>query len=469
MTDPQHDIDDRNIVSHTGPATDEESDHLVHGGTERHPAPATHNAQQNTDTAVRDTLSDSESLGDDVPRHSDSHGTHSRPAPNQNQDSRYPQEQARGDSQSAVAQLGGQHTISTPSLGRTPEETTSSVRTSNAENDLWVLPATGGRRAAYIIDSGYYQGRYAAEGSSGLEGMDLIRPTVLAQLHGGHRPDVMLEAGYVSERAYVGAVSMRGLSHHMSKTAPRQDHYGLGVQDGWVISVIADGVSVGAMSHLAAERAVLSATSQVRAALRAANSTDADSVRGLDWIAIGNSCRDAVDSYARQVLSRFMSTSDGSIDINDAHSSTLAKKMSTTLDIALIAIEPDQNNAYPFVRVGISGDSSAYVLDPDRGWHSIALGKSTDASQINNAVIPLPMEQGTPTISTGALQAGQVFVHVTDGFGDLIQEGRRPVGRFLFEQWAGGPVDSVRLLQSASVLNANGDDDRTAVVVWVGL
>ena len=331
------------------------------------------------------------------------------------------------------------------------------------------MPASDGRRIAYTLDSGYYKGRFATEGGSGLEGMDNVRPTILPQLQGGHRSDAIVDAGYVNDQVYVGAVSVRGMSHHMSGSAPRQDHYAIGVQSGWLISVVADGVSEGPLSHLAAERAVATAQSKVRVALRDAGDPDRSTVAALDWTGIGAACCDAVDAYARQVLSRFISDVPNSPRIEDVRPSVLAKKMSTTLDIALVAVEPDRDGVYSYIRVRISGDSSAYLLDAQRGWLSVALGKSAGSGQIDNSVIPLPIPQGPPAISVGWIAPGQAFVHVTDGFGDLVQEGRRPVGRFLFEQWSAGPLDSVRLLHTASVVNANGDDDRTAVIVWVGL
>ncbi|MFT4127535.1 MAG: protein phosphatase 2C domain-containing protein [Gordonia sp. (in: high G+C Gram-positive bacteria)] len=339
---------------------------------------------------------------------------------------------------------------------------------------MWILPQAGSGTEFRNLAVGHYRGRVAAIGSSaGLEGIDEIKPTIVGRQAGVHVPDTAVEVGYVSDSIYLGAVSMRGAAHHAdSRQVPRQDDYSIATAGPWLIAAIADGVGQGHMfSHIAARVAVAAATKLVRKAV--AGATSLHDVAGLDWRGIAESCRYEVESAARTALASVLQPADGRrSDTSQAPLHLLASHMGTTLDIAVCATGVSSGDeATPFCWVRISGDGSAYVLDSYRGWHLIEPGKNSEG-MVDNAVIPLPMEQGAPRVVTGGLVRGQALVMVTDGFGDvLFHNGAHgpqvlAVGGYLYEEWRRGPMELVEFLRVSAVLNANASDDRTAVVVW---
>lgn len=312
----------------------------------------------------------------------------------------------------------------------------------------WTFP---GPSDATLIADGPYAGRVQA-GEIGA--MLRILPSVRSKLAGAHVPDSVVDAGVVSPSVSVGAVSVKGPSHHQSGS-PRQDAYAFASSDDWVVMAIADGVSEGRLSHVAADKAATVAATE---ALRLLSSGLPDD---LDWSAVTAKCRDAVRALGVRRASQQAAADQPFVEPSDRQ---IAGIMATTCDLL---ITPTQRTAgsLRITRVRVSGDGSFYILDPAKGWGVVGRGKDTGSSTVDNSVLPLPLDTGAPIVTSWELHPGQAAVLCTDGFGDVIGEGARPVGRYLSEAWR-RPLDTSALLHSASLVNTNADDDRTAAIVW---
>lgn len=318
-----------------------------------------------------------------------------------------------------------------------------------ADEFSWVYP---GPADDVSTTHGPYRGR-AQVGDVGA--MLRVLPSVRSILPGVHVPDSIVDAGVVSSEVSVGAVSVKGPSHHLS-AAPRQDSYTIGTSDTWTVIAIADGVSDGKLSHVAAREAARVATAE---ALRSLVDTEP---AHIDWSGICERTRQAVRAMGLRRARQQVHPESPLPDISDR---TIASLMATTCDLLVIPNERIDGSLRVY-RVRIAGDSSFYIIDPARGWLLMDGGKSLTSTSIDNSVSdPLPIGGSQPHIDFWDLNEGQIAVLCTDGFGDVIGSGALPVGRFLFDAW-GEPLDTAQLLWTSSFLNVNADDDRTAAIVW---
>ncbi|GED95976.1 hypothetical protein nbrc107697_00150 [Gordonia crocea] len=323
----------------------------------------------------------------------------------------------------------------------------------------WVLRELAEEHVLATLEGGFYAGRPIASSGPDLEGLDQTRPTAVGHARGGHRSDVAADMGWINDSLAVGAVSLRGIGHHAkARLAVRQDAYSLGHTDDWVIIAVADGVSAAPWSHLAAQHAVIRASTLVRALL--------DDVGDLptpgQWATVAEEVRASVEAFARRSVPAPAPGKDApSVE-------TLALALSTTLDIALVATAPDADGRYRYVHASMAGDGTSYLLDPVLGWSTIRDGQPDQKdAPADFGVVPLPRDPGRPpVINAGQLEPGQAFMLVTDGFSGMIAGGAGVAGVYLHDEWGHGPVDVVRLIQAASLMNPSGDDDRTAVIVW---
>lgn len=318
---------------------------------------------------------------------------------------------------------------------------------------LWVVPAAV---EVHTLDV-QPVGGWPAVGDPGAQ--PTIRQSIWGHSDpGGHRADHVVDSGWVGRRAHVAAASVRGTGHfHYDQ--PRQDSYSLAVEGPWLIVVVADGVSEGHYSHLAADRATRTTSNALRRHLANPDATSED----IDWTAISQEVRVAVRRFAINVLQPSrdgVRTPDDEIDDRD-----LARHMATTCEILLVNSEPCDDGSLACWRVVLAGDGSCYLLDPYRGWLGIEFGHDPDAQQIDLSVTPFPVDAGQPRVLRGYVAPGQAVLMCTDGLGDLIGRGARPVGRYLHKQWQ-QPCRPAVFLDTLSVLNVNGSDDRTAVMVW---
>lgn len=313
----------------------------------------------------------------------------------------------------------------------------------------WIRPAPPNDIS---VSQGPYRGRPQV-GDVG--GMLRVMPSVRSKLSGSHVPDSVVDAGVLSDSVSIGVVSIKGASHHLSAT-PRQDSYAIGTDESWAVIAIADGVSEGKLSHVAATDA---ARVTVAESLRALTASTPDLI---DWRDVADKAREAVRALGLRRAQQQAGGVDPAPDISDR---TIARIMATTCDVLITPVERREGLLRVW-RIRIAGDGSFYVLDPSRGWGLLNSGKDTASSTIDNSVSdPLPLGGDNPDVEYWDLAPGQAAVLCTDGFGDVIGEGARPVGRYLFDAWQ-LPLDTVQLLWSASFVNTNADDDRTATIVW---
>lgn len=311
----------------------------------------------------------------------------------------------------------------------------------------WVSP---GPAETAVVSEGPYRGRLIV-GEPGA--MLRVVPTVRSR-SGTSVPDSVVDAAVIGDEVSVGAVSVRGASHHQAGT-PRQDAYAIAENDDWVVIVIADGVSQGRLSHAAAARAASTTASDVIDRLAEHGGPGA-----VDWVAVAERSRTEVRNLG--LLRARQTTANGARATPTDRE--IAALLATTCDVV---VTPTRRSAGALIvtRVRIAGDGSFYVLDPERGWTTVGPAKSSGGSVVDNAVNPLPVETAHPVVDEWDLAPGQVAVLCTDGFGDVIGDGGRPVGRYLATAWA-APIDTTGLLQSASFININADDDRTAALIW---
>lgn len=302
------------------------------------------------------------------------------------------------------------------------------------------------------VQEGAYRGR-AQVGEVGP--MLRISPSIRSKLAGAFVPDSIVDSGIVSDSVSIGVVSIKGASHHLSGI-PRQDAYAIGSDDSWVVIGIADGVSEGKLSHVAAtEAARVAVTESIRAL---ANSDPAD----VSWPEVGRKAREAIRTLGKRRARQQVGSADPAPEISDR---TISRIMSTTCDLLITPITRKDDSLRVW-RVRISGDGSLYVLDPTQGWGLLDSGKDSASSTVDNSVgDPLPIGGERPDIESWELRPGQAIILCTDGFGDVIGEGALPVGRYLFDAWQ-QPLDTTQLLFTSSFVNTNADDDRTAAIVW---
>ena len=250
----------------------------------------------------------------------------------------------------------------------------------------------------------------------------------------------------------IRACSSRGWSHR-HKGTPRQDAYSLLVGEDIVVIAVADGVSEGEHSQVAADTAA-------RATVKLA--ADQIAKKGsVDWLQLSRrvALRIVEEAEYRQIVP----TPEPDADINDRVKACRAK-MSTTLIAAVIQQTPDSDGFA--VEVGVvAGDSAAYqrsvggeTLDPVGG------GKA-DGTISSTTVKPLPGPANPESIQLH-LKPGELLLLGTDGIGDPVGDGTNEVGRELAHRWAEPPTID-KFLLDVNVYRRTFDDDRTAVGLWV--
>jgi serine/threonine protein phosphatase PrpC len=291
----------------------------------------------------------------------------------------------------------------------------------------------------------------------------LARPT-----RGGSRPDALVDVAQAGPLR-VAAVSLRGLAHFDPPHLPRQDAYAIGQagEGRWLIGVIADGVSAGHNSHLAADIACQTALSQVRTML-SDRDMSVPAVPTSAWEELARTITAEILLRARPIYQGKIRTADGA-DLDPLQVPTVeyARRMATTAELVVVDTEPDPAGGHAFVRVVVAGDGSGLVLDPRRGWRLLGRPtKQTSEGLVSHAVADaLPSDEVSVLVRHDSIEPGQALVITTDGIGDFLADGSTPVGGYLHQAWR-TPVSHAEMLRSASFVTFQCDDDRTAVVVW---
>jgi len=264
------------------------------------------------------------------------------------------------------------------------------------------------------------------------------------------QPDAMIDAGEVGALT-VRAASVRGAGHRYDGT-PRQDDFCLGTagaRNELLVAVVADGVSAGPRSHLAARVVVRLGVQLVAQAI--ANGP----VSTIDWDAL-------VGSIAGHVL--LQARKDRGNDQLDAREA--AKVMASTAAFAIVPVERDPNGVRTCTVVPI-GDTSVWVLRGGQQWESVTPIKNEGAAVASSAVFALPLLPSTPIVAlTAVLLPGDALFVVTDGVGDPLGEGSGDVGRALAATWA-TPPNRYEFAAQVDFARRSHTDDRTAVGIWV--
>jgi hypothetical protein len=261
--------------------------------------------------------------------------------------------------------------------------------------------------------------------------------------------DTQLDAGESGDLV-VRVASVRGTSHRHSGT-PRQDDYALCSAGDWLVLVVADGVSAGALSHQAATIACRSAATFVREAL-----LDGGSIADVAWTQMLNEAARRILVHGRRTLG----AGDEEIPLEE-----IAKTMATTLVVVAVPHASDEDGGR--CATGISfGDTSVFVLGAEGEWHAATKIKNDGADIATSATVALPL---VPVEAIEPLEIwinpGDAMFVMTDGVGDPLGRGEGPVGDFLADVWK-CPPDMLSFGGQVGFARRSFDDDRTVVGVW---
>ena len=255
------------------------------------------------------------------------------------------------------------------------------------------------------------------------------------------------------ENFEIRGCSTRGWSHRYKGT-PRQDSFALLTNDDVVVIAVADGVSEGDFSQVAAETAARSAC-KLAADQFAKNGA-------VDWVQLARriSMRIIEEAEYRQI-----SQPPGDEPTIDDRLKACLTKMSTTLIVAVVQRHP-QHDGFPTEIGVVAGDSAAYLLTPgDEALIPAGGGKSGSGPITSTRVRPLPGPVEPEAISL-LLQPGEALLVGSDGIGDPVGDGTGDVGKEFAHRWAAPPSIDEFLLD-VNVYRRSYDDDRTAVGIWI--
>lgn len=253
----------------------------------------------------------------------------------------------------------------------------------------------------------------------------------------------------------VRAASVRGLSHRYYGKV-RQDDYGLrsSPSGDWLVVAVADGVSAGRLSHLAAR-----VVAEHGCALLA---TDVDGDPPVvDWAGLLTRLSDLIVETGRDELARRADD-----DVTSLSTRAMADHLAATALFALVRTAPDERGGVAARVLGF-GDTSAWVLRGGTAWEPLQAIKGAGedlASSATPALPLLPPSPGAPADVTVA--AGDALFLMTDGVGDPLGDGRGEVGRFLADCWGGAPPPPLQFAAQVDFARKSYDDDRTVVGIW---
>ena len=251
----------------------------------------------------------------------------------------------------------------------------------------------------------------------------------------------------------VRACSSRGWSHRYKGT-PRQDAYSILVSDDVLVVAVADGVSEGDYSQVAADTAA-------RASVKLA-ANDIAKNGAVDWSLLARrvSLRIVEEAEYRQIAP----SAAPETDINE-RVRAVRSKMSTTLIAAVLKRSSTHLGVEAEISV-VAGDSAAYqILSGSDVLTPVGGGKELGGSISSTSVKPLP-GPANPESATVYLQPGEMLVLGTDGLGDPAGDGSNDFGRELANRWQTPPTIDQFLLD-INVYRRSFDDDRTAVAIWL--
>jgi serine/threonine protein phosphatase PrpC len=282
-----------------------------------------------------------------------------------------------------------------------------------------------------------------------------------ALLEAKHRDchDIVIDAATINDpegtpRLVVRAASSRGLAHQQYGDPRQDDHCILLSADGeWLVALVADGVSAGEWSHLAAKVVTEEGAAEVAKLLATTDPGE------IGWRSVFERLADLMHALCATL------PSDQPADV-DLTARQVAEKMATTLVVAVVATRPAEDGTHDVTVVRI-GDSSAWIVDSEEGW--ISLGDVKNAGNViaESATACLPLVPDTdPVVVETTLGDGAALALITDGIGDPLGSGQGEVGRELARLWA-RPPHPVDFAGQVAFGRKTYDDDRGAVVVWL--
>jgi hypothetical protein len=265
-------------------------------------------------------------------------------------------------------------------------------------------------------------------------------------------PDTQVDGARVGPLV-VRAASTRGTSHRYGGT-PRQDDYALCIgEESWLVVAVADGVSAGSLSHLAARIACRGAAELVRDALVASND-----VRQIPWEDVLQTLAGRIVGYGRRSLA-----SDG--DADEVTARDVADIMATTLVVAAVSLAPSDDGSHEGIAAAV-GDTSVFLLDAASAWCPVTAVKNEGAQVASSATMALPHQPREVHALDLRIEPGERLFVMTDGVGDPLGRGDGDVGRFLATVWA-QPPDILSFGGQVGFARRSYDDDRTVVGIWV--
>lgn len=251
----------------------------------------------------------------------------------------------------------------------------------------------------------------------------------------------------------VRACTTRGFSHRYAGT-PRQDAFAIATDDQHVVLAVADGVSQGRWSHVAAETASRAAVKLVM------NQAAKDGTIDWDLVSRQVSVRVVEEAEYRRIV-----TAPGAEDDINERINRCRTEMATTLVVVCVSRRADVAGAHVVRLAVLAGDSGIYKVNT-QGIRVALGGKSDGDSPItSSAVRPLPGAV-EPDVDELALVDGEALILVSDGLGDPIGDGSGEVGREIATRWLTPPTID-RFLLDVNFFRRSFDDDRTAVGVWL--
>lgn len=269
--------------------------------------------------------------------------------------------------------------------------------------------------------------------------------------------DYVVDAATISDpggvpRLILRAASGRGLAHQQYGD-PRQDDHAFALSgDGeYLVGVVADGVSSGEWSHLAARVATEEGSAHVAALLRTTAPED------VAW-------RDVLSMLAERLRDVCATLPGGAAQV-DLGWHEVATLMATTVVIGVVATRPDDDGEHAVTVVRL-GDTSAWVLHPADGW--VPLGEVKNAGNViaESATACLPLvPDADPLVVQTTIPQGAVLLLLTDGVGDPLGGGRGEVGAAL-RRWWQTPPHPLEFAAQACFGRKTFDDDRGALGVW---
>lgn len=245
----------------------------------------------------------------------------------------------------------------------------------------------------------------------------LVAEVEAKALHTLGRADTAIDAGAIGSLT-LRAASVRGaFPRYYGET--RQDEYCFALDEtgARLVVAVADGVSSGDRSHLAAGIAVRQACTRITTALAETSPATLDWKRLYELISW-----DIVEAAQRQ---------DPALEPDQ-----VIKIMATTLSVLVVDAEEHDDRS---VVAASLGDCSCWVLHEGRLRRKLG-GKPEGGEVESSAVEALPGPPTSLEVTEFVLLAGAAVILVSDGIGDALGDGTSDVGREIARWWSKPPM-----------------------------